>query len=595
MRTSLYDALGVSPGDSTAAIRRALRALLRRFWSLPRDAAGDVEEALRFVSLASAILTEDRRRDYYDAQLSPSLGGSTWRLATISPPKPLGHERSSAQGEGFWSLPHSSVEVQTTKKLPSVETLAEHFPDHRKQPLGWLGLLALLAVVLAGLAASRLTTVMPGGNAPFWSVVVLLVALAALGGAWIAKPLKLRDLRSNLSDLAVTKWRRDASVFVGLPPPEQDPAWLFRLRVAELTRSNNGYLALAVPGRRMLARAFDYSLLGLALLGILALVDELAPTGPVATLTAWLRSPLLLPSVVVVLGIPLEAWFTARFRTTPGKRLLGLVVVSGVTHVGARTHSVALASARRRAREVALRGLALGFLPLTLVCVWRFWRTLEDDEPSWDALSDTVVLVRSSAWLPAASALLTLAATSAMVLSAWIRSFEAVSLPTLQAHWFTTSVSEEEVRPATTSMPGEPSAAASKTRAATEPQPPDQDETAAKASPARQASGAKREPAADPVLAQVARAQSRRERIELAQAAFAAALRGERDLSMLESICRRWTQDQPGSAEAWRCYGLAQYRNGAGTAALPALRNALRLGARDPELERAILDILRPQ
>jgi cytochrome c-type biogenesis protein CcmH/NrfG len=62
----------------------------------------------------------------------------------------------------------------------------------------------------------------------------------------------------------------------------------------------------------------------------------------------------------------------------------------------------------------------------------------------------------------------------------------------------------------------------------------------------------------------------------------------------LQGVCERWTEDQPGSAEAWRCLGLARHQAGAGRDALPALRQALKLEPNDAQVEAAILRILRP-
>jgi hypothetical protein len=66
------------------------------------------------------------------------------------------------------------------------------------------------------------------------------------------------------------------------------------------------------------------------------------------------------------------------------------------------------------------------------------------------------------------------------------------------------------------------------------------------------------------------------------------------NFSAVQGICQRWSVDQPSSAQAWQCLGLAQYQNGAGRDALPALRQSLKLQGHDPAVEAAILKILRP-
>ena len=88
-------------------------------------------------------------------------------------------------------------------------------------------------------------------------------------------------------------------------------------------------------------------------------------------------------------------------------------------------------------------------------------------------------------------------------------------------------------------------------------------------------------------------AHARRVRID-GYARQAEAARRSGNYGGLQSACQQWTQEQPGSAEAWRCYGLAQHQNGAGREALPALRQALKLEPNDSQVEAAILRTLRP-
>ena len=88
-------------------------------------------------------------------------------------------------------------------------------------------------------------------------------------------------------------------------------------------------------------------------------------------------------------------------------------------------------------------------------------------------------------------------------------------------------------------------------------------------------------------------AQARRNRID-GYARQAEAARKSGNYGGLQASCQRWTEEQPGSAEAWRCYGLALHQNGAGRDALPALRQALKLEPNDAQVEAAILRTLRP-
>jgi hypothetical protein len=600
MRTSLYDAIGVSNSSSTSEIRAALRALVRRFWAVPRDPSGDSEEALRFVSLAAGILTDDRRRDNYDVSLSPGVGAGPWRVPSASARQsavdhPTDLPSAAAIDVGVSQL---SVDVARDVTLPSVEAFAENFPGETSRPIVGITAAALAAVVLVGIAALALAREWGAGPLVGLALGGAAVVLAALIGATTAQRACQSDGAQSLSHLAVIKWRRDGSVFVGVPPPQQDTAWLFRLRMAELTRSTNGYLVQPVPWRRVLARAFDLAL-SIWVVALLAnLLSWLLPGTTGQAIATWSLSPILLPTLAVLLLLAIEPALMARFGWTPGKWLLGLYAVSGVTHVGARPRHEVRVAARRRAWQAAWHGLAMGFLPATLLLLKRHWHALRDNEPRWDAASDTVILARPVAWLPATSAALTVLAALLLATTFWTRNITAVwnELSTwLAALRPPASISAPRARP---TPPVEAAVDAAPTGAAQAPRA----ESAPPSSPGRTPATKAPPPNAPPVdtaemkiAQQAAGAQSRRARIERAEAAVAAVRRGQGTYGPLQSLCQRWTEDQPGSAEAWRCYGLAQYENGAGTAALPALRTALRLEPKDPEAERAILMILRPQ
>src|SRR2546423_15115064 len=70
MKATLYEALGIPQLASDEEVRAALRRLIRKYYAKTRDGQGNVEEALRFVNLASRILGDAERRRQYDAELS---------------------------------------------------------------------------------------------------------------------------------------------------------------------------------------------------------------------------------------------------------------------------------------------------------------------------------------------------------------------------------------------------------------------------------------------------------------------------------------------------------------------------------------------
>ncbi|MFN3631107.1 MAG: DnaJ domain-containing protein, partial [Casimicrobiaceae bacterium] len=262
MRTSLYDAIGVSNSSSTSEIRSALRALVRRFWAAPRDPSGDSEEALRFVSVAAGILTDDKRRDNYDVSLSPGVGAGPWRVLSASVRQSAAGHLTDVQSASAVDADVSqlSVDVARDVSLPGVEAFAENFPGETSRPVVWIIAAALAGLVFVSIAALALARQWASGPSVGFALGAVALALAALIGATTAQRARQTDGAQSLSHLAVIKWRRDGSVFIGVPPPQQDTAWLFRLRMAELTRSTNGYLVQSVPWRRVLARAFDLAL-----------------------------------------------------------------------------------------------------------------------------------------------------------------------------------------------------------------------------------------------------------------------------------------------------------------------------------------------
>src|SRR6476620_9530006 len=73
MKSTLYDALGISPSSSDEEVRAALRGLIRKYYAKTRDGQGNVEEALRFINHASRILGDSERRVRYDAELTRSI------------------------------------------------------------------------------------------------------------------------------------------------------------------------------------------------------------------------------------------------------------------------------------------------------------------------------------------------------------------------------------------------------------------------------------------------------------------------------------------------------------------------------------------
>ena len=601
MRNSLYDALEVNSSSSTHAIQAALRTVVRRFWAVPRDASGDSEEAVRFAALAAAILVDPIRRKDYDAALNPGVGAGPWRLPIA------GRQGGIASPEGGT---HSRIlagdidevsEVATVavlpKALPGVDALAEPLPDGRAwaSPLVWLALLAASSLLCYSLARA-----FADWFAMSWPSALLFgvgsTVVAYVFAAWMSRSQVVAGASASLSRLAIIKWRREGSIFIGAPPPQHDTAWIFKLRLMELTRSASGFVTAASPWRRLGARLIDYALIALVLYAAIYLVDAISPL--LAEGFVILRSVLLLPTLVVLLAIPASALIHRAFGNTPGKWLLSLQLVTGITRPADHSEPTERKLLWSRAWHAAWRGAALGFWPVALWRLPRNLRLARDTETDWEANGDSLVMARPLTAPAFATGIVILLAATLILLSGWRRDYLA-AWPQMLVLAVSAQATLDDLLGSKLPSPAPTSATPSAVPegpAVVFVLPPATVEAAKKqaASPASAASPAAATvgPEAD-MAKQANAAQARRVRID-AYAKQTEAARRTGSYGGLLGNCQRWTQEQPSSGEAWRCFGLAQFQGGAGREALPALRQALKLEPRDAQVEAAILSILRP-
>ncbi len=607
MRNSLYDALEVNASSSTDAIRAALRTVVRRFWAVPRDASGDSEEAVRFAALAASILVDPVRRKDYDAALNPGVGAGPWRLP-ISGRDAGGdggtHSRIFAEeGEGVSQL---SIEATVPKALPGVDALADPLPDGKAwgSPVVWAALFAALVVLWFALARPLTRWIELSALEALLGTALTGVVIYALS-AWMSRSQEAPGAAAGLSRLAIIKWRREGSIFIGTPPPQHDTAWIFKLRLMELTRSAAGFVTSASPWRRLTARLIDYALIAVVLYAVLLLLDQLLPV--LADFSVVLRSFFVLPTLVVLLAIPAGALFQRVFGNTPGKWLLSLQLVTGITRPADHAEPTLRHLLWARATRAAWSGAALGFWPVALVRLPRHMKLARDTETDWESSGDSLVMARPLTAQALATGLVILLATILILLSGWSRDCVAIWSHVVSATAsMRTAVNDAMPAPATLS-----GKAATQSTPSPQTQVPDGSVSPPSPAPAPVATTTNPAPAApaikssstnvpaatsaaDAEMAKLASAsQARRARID-GYAKQADTARRSGSYTGLQANCLRWTQEQPGNAEAWRCLGLAQFQAGAGREALPALRQALKLESNDAQVEAAILAILRP-
>ncbi len=632
MRNSLYDALEVNSSSSTDAIKAALRTVVRRFWAVPRDASGDSEEAVRFAALAAAILVDPVRRKDYDAALNPGVGAGPWRLpiASRDPVAEGGTHSRVLSEEDSGEVSQLSIVAAPPKALPGVDALAEPLPDGTAwtSPLVWVALFVAWLLLWFALALPF----------PEWfdlsigkALLFSMGAMAALFAcaAWLSRPQEVAGAAAGLSRLAIIKWRREGSIFIGTPPPQHDTAWIFKLRLMELTRSAAGFVTSSSPWRRLAARLVDYALVAVALYMCVYLIDQIVPVLDEGFVLV--RSALVLPTLVVLSAIPASAMFHRLFGNTPGKWLFSLQLVIGITRPADHAEPTDRRLLWARASRVAWSGAALGVWPIALFLLPRNLRLARDTETDWESYGDSLLMARPLTTQAVATGLVILLAASLILMSGWRRDYIAVwprlvsmtiAAQTSMANAFPAksgnavagpAASPREVAdaPIVSSTPLPPS----RSGASTEPDRLPEINAAPPAVPVTPTlrplslpippvgvATSESSKAVSPITNSVAEAEmsrqaaaslARRQRID-GYARQTDAARRSGSYAALQGSCQRWTQDQPGSADAWRCFGLAQFQNGAGRAALPALRQALKIEPQDAQVESAIMNILRP-
>ena len=596
MRSSLYDALEVNSSSTTNSIKTALRAVVRRFWTVPRAASGDTEEAVRFAALAASILIDPVRRRDYDAALNP--GASLWRL-------PMGGRGGSgdAAGKGGDETLQPTIEMVPLEALPGVNALAEPLPDGNAwaSPLVWGALAA--AWLALWFAAAR--------PFPAWFELSMAQALLAAVGAgttayalsaWLSRSQKISGAATGLSRLAIIKWRRENTIFTGTPPPQHDTAWIFKLRLMELTRSASGFVTSSNPWRRFAARLIDYALIAVLLYIGIWLIDQMLPVPDELFILA--RSALILPTLVALIAIPAAVLFHRAFGNTPGNWLMSLQLIVGVTRPADHTKPTDRTLWWARAMRASWSGAALGFWPAALFLLPRNIRRVRNTETDWESSGDSVVMARPLTAPALATGLVILLGTTLILLSGWRHDYIAarpaivsrtIAIQTVFTGVFSAGTS---VRDEATPFMAMPQATVARTESvqvvvpSVLVNPPPFFPTPPLALLPTLAPSTV--PSAEADIARLAtESRARKARID-GYAKQGEAARRSGNYGGMQATCQRWTQDQPSNGEAWRCLGLAQFQGDAANEALPTLRQALKLGPRDAELEAAILRILRP-
>ena len=612
MKSTLYDALGISPTSSDEEVRAALRGLIRKYYAKTRDGQGNVEEALRFINHASRILGDSERRERYDAELQRTADDED----SIPTPQAveqalLGDDEHTEAGSAT-----TAGEIDVIDRLDSdlnEEDEEEQVPLHHpgltervasfsRSPILTVGLCALFAtfIAVAIVFVTPSNVVVVARQVLGWLTAVFVVLAGVYGAvhAFVYVRRRQSSARSSLTpqtDLAILNWRRERSVFLGNEQPREDASWIFQLRMAELERAKSGRTSEPRPWHRLAARMFDYSIWGLVLALLLAQLRALGVLSGGASY--WLTHPLLAPILITASWIPIEALLITAVGTTPGKWLFGIYLQFSISNAYARRDTMAqLLRGVRRATRVWIEGVACGFPLLAPVLVAVAYEKLaERQETDWDFAEDCLVTHSPAGVVNTVTGVCGLASMMWLYGVAWqqplsdsidwTRTTIANAFPTsdmLKDKFTSASGQLDKLIPTIPTIspfnpPKEPTRAAATPAIANAAVP-----AANSSSTSRGASAATpSDPSFESVIA------ARRARIETLRVDGPRMLRAGNARRAAE-LCRAWVDLDLANPEAWGCLGRAQQALGLHQDALNSFRKAKQHDPTNKSLDAAI-------
>ena len=578
MKSTLYEALGVTQAASEQDVRAALRGLIRKYYAKTRDGQGNLEEALRFINHASRILSDPLRRSRYDQELALTAEGTTeQRIAHF-----VSHVATEQQGAP------SQDEVAEAAVDESIDDEGEEVPERHfhhpgltervasfgRSSVGQLGLCVLFGGFIAGAIffVTPADAVLVAKQVLVWVTIGLLVLTLVYGlvhGAAWARRRRAHMLAPVLpqTDLAILNWRREKSVFLGAEAPQEDASWIFQLRMAELERAKAGRTSEPRPWNRLAARLFDYALWGLVLA---LLLSELHGAGIVRDEGAfWLGHPVIAPILITFSWLPIEALLVASLQQTPGKWLFGVYMQFSISDAYARRDTQAqLRRALRRAFRVWWEGVACGFPLLAPIMIAVSYESLtQHGESDWDFAEDCLITHSPAGVLNSVTGVVGLAAMLWLYGVAWHEPMaESIA-------WAKDTIIDRVPSPAAIfphGFQGDVGKIVSLGRSGF--------------SPTHEAEGPPVEVNDADTTALFADRQAR-----------LAMLRGEGPRMLragnwrrASELCRVWTDLEFWSSEPWRCLGYALQAQGYHQEAIAAFRKAAQYDPADRSLDSAI-------
>ena len=611
MKSTLYDALGISPSSSDEEVRAALRGLIRKYYAKTRDGQGNVEEALRFINHASRILGDSERRVRYDAELTRSVEDDE-PLPTPQAVQNalLGDDEHTEVGATEPGDRMVADRLDTDLRDEGPEQPSLHHPGltervaaFSRSPILTFGLcgvfIAFIAAAIVFVTPENVVVVARQVLGWLTAAFVVLAGVYGVVHGYVYLRRRHASARSTLTpqtDLAILNWRRERSVFLGNEQPQEDASWIFQLRMAELERAKSGRTSEPRPWHRLAARLFDYAIWGLVLA---LLLSQLRAFSAISDGVAfWLTHPLLAPILITASWIPIEALLITAVGTTPGKWLFGIYLQFSISNAYARRDTSAqLLRGVRRAVRVWFEGVACGFPLIAPVLVAVAYEKLaEHQETDWDFAEDCLVThgpagvvntVTGVCGLASMMWLYGVAWQQPMAESiAWTRSTIADALPsaaTVRGKLTDATVKLDSLVPTLPTIsafapPKDPARAPVANGTPSVATPPASDGAM------RNANG-KAAPSNDTEFETVMAA--RRARIDVLKADGPRMLRAGNARRAAE-LCRAWVDLDIANADAWRCLGRAQQALGLHQDALNSFRKAKQHDPMDRSLDAAI-------
>ena len=610
MKSTLYDALGISPTSSDEEVRAALRGLIRKYYAKTRDGQGNVEEALRFINHASRILGDSERRERYDAELRRTADDDDLAPTPQSVEQALLGDDEHTEAGAATVPGEDDVVDRLDSDLPDDDEpppqlhhpgLTERVASFSRSPILTVGLCALFAAFIGGaiVFVTPADVVVVARQVIGW-LSIAFVLLAGVYGAVHAfvymrrRQSSARSLLTPQTDLAILNWRRERSVFLGNEQPQEDASWIFQLRMAELERAKSGRTSEPRPWHRLAARTFDYSIWGLLLALLLSQLRTLGVISEAAS--HWLTHPLLAPMLITASWIPVEALLITAVGTTPGKWLFGIYLQFSISNAYARRDTTSqLLRGLRRATRVWVEGTACGFPLLAPVLVAVAYEKLaERQETDWDFAEDCLVTHSPAGIVNTVTGVCGLASMMWLYGVAWqqplsdsidwTRATIANVLPTSETlkNTFTSASGQlDKLVPAIPTIsafnpPKDPARATATPAMANATAPATGSSSSRSSNPATPS-----DTSFEAVMA------ARRARIETLSVDGPRMLRAGNARRAAE-LCRAWVDLDLANAEAWRCLGRAQQALGLHQDALNSFRKAKQHDPGDRSLDAAI-------